>query len=656
MTAGPDDGRFGPVYLGRDPESGASIVIRTFSETMTVEQLGALEESLSKLCAQPLEHPSISRALTCGVEDGVPFVVHEAMAGTPVDEYLDSLGPRPLTEVARRVGQLAEAFDFAAAAGVHHGALGPRDVAFQFEATSVSGFGLTQALREAGLDTNEPSLADDIYALAAMAFELLLGRRYEGGDVRAAVAGLGDSRGVRVDALAGALESALAPDPRLWPPTAQEFAASLRRASMSAGGAGAAADANVGRLTLSDEALPPSSVPPPSREPDAPRAPLELSALEETPLLMFEPEAHHPEPEPLPPAPGDPPVEEPAYSEPAFREPVLRETEEVRLHTPAYDPPPRMTPRTPVVAPGLLRPDVRPIPYRESSNARVFGVVVVASIVLLGAVGTGVFLAQRTTNDAADRSTPESSEGQATPPPVTPEAGTAAGAASNAAGDDPAGAAGAPAATQSPGTGSVSQSPPTTGNAAQPSSTAAAEPGGDAAVNTAAPPPAPVPPAASPATPPAPSANAQTGRLLIRSTPAGALVVVDGQPRGETPLAVRGLEFGSHTVSVSGAGLPRWERRIMLTPEHPSESFEIGTPGTSSAVTEGPASLQVDSRPAGARVFVDGMPVGSTPLVLPDVTAGSHTVRIEMPGYRPWITTITLSRGMRSRVGASLEP
>ena len=94
----------------------------------------------------------------------------------------------------------------------------------------------------------------------------------------------------------------------------------------------------------------------------------------------------------------------------------------------------------------------------------------------------------------------------------------------------------------------------------------------------------------------------------------------------------------------------------MLTPEHPSESFEIGTPGTSSAVTEGPASLQVDSRPAGARVFVDGMPVGSTPLVLPDVTAGSHTVRIEMPGYRPWITTITLSRGMRSRVGASLEP
>jgi PEGA domain-containing protein/protein tyrosine kinase len=659
VTAGPDDGRFGPVYLGRDSESGGAIVVRTFSETMTVEQLGALEESLSKLCAHPLEHPSIARALTCGVEDGVPFVVHEAMAGTPVDEYLDSLGPRPLTEVARRVSQLAEAFDFAAAAGVHHGALGPRDVAFQFEATSVSGFGLTQALRDAGLDTNEPSLADDIYALAAMAFELLLGRRYEGGDVRAAVAGLADSRGVRVDALARALESALAPDPRLWPPTAQEFAASLRRASTPTTGAGAPADPNVGRLALGDgdETLPASSSPPPAREPDGPRAPLELSALEETPLLMFEPEAHHPEPEPLPPAPSDPPIEEPAFSEPPFGEPVLRDDEAVPLHTPAYDPP-RMTPRTPVVAPGLLRPDVRPIPYRESSNARVFGVVVVAAIVLLGAVGTGVFLAQRTTNDAADTSAPApggDQPDQATPAPVVQEPETSPGAASNTA--NPAGAASAPAVTPSPAAGSGSQPPATAANASQPSSSGAAVPGTPAPANTATPAPVTtVPPPASSATSPDPSANEHTGRLLIRSTPAGALVVVDGQPRGETPLVLRGLEFGSHTVSVSGAGLPRWERRVMLTPERPSESFEIGTPGVSSAATDGPASLQVDSRPTGARVFVDGRLVGTTPLVLPDVTGGPHTVRLEMPGYRPWITTVTLSRGVRSRVGASLEP
>src|SRR4030095_6865833 len=99
-------------------------------------------------------------------------------------EYLELQGPMPLAEVVQRVTQLAEAFDLAAAAGVHHGALGPRDVAFHFEETSVAGFGLTQALREAGVDSNEPSLADDIYALAAMAFELVVGRPYAGGGGR----------------------------------------------------------------------------------------------------------------------------------------------------------------------------------------------------------------------------------------------------------------------------------------------------------------------------------------------------------------------------------------------------------------------------------------------------------------------------------------
>jgi len=616
---------------------------------MTVEEQAAFAVSLSRLCERPLDHPSIARALEGGVEDGIPYIAHEALDGTPVDEYLEAQGPRPLAEVARRVTQLAEAFDLAAAAGVHHGALGPRDVAFHFDETSVSGFGLTQALREAGVDSNEPSLADDIYALAAMAFELLLGRRYEGGDVRAAVAGLADSRGVRVDALGRALESALAPDPRLWPPTAQEFAASLRRAAMPAGSAGPSGDAPVGRLALGDDTLPPTSMrTTPPRDPDAPRAPLELSALEETPLLMFEPEARHPDPEPLPPAPSDPPLDEAAFREPAFREPALREPalgelEAVPLRPPVYDPPPRVTPRTPVVAPGLLRPDVRPT-FQDTSNARVFGIVAVVAIVLLGAVGTGVFLALHTTNETADKSAPSSGGSGTAEPTSAPEPEAARGGAPSQA------ASGAPAGTPA--------SPPSSvGNAAQPSVPAAAAPStGAPAGSSAAAPVAPVVPDASQGDRPDASADTHTGRLLVRSTPAGALVTVDGQPRGQTPLVVRGLEFGSHTVSVTGAGLPRWERLVTLTPERPSESFEVGAPGASSAAAEGPASLQVDSRPAGARVFVDGAPVGTTPLLLPDVSAGPHSVRIDLPGYRPWIASVTLTRGVRSRIGASLEP
>lgn len=69
----------------------------------------------------------------------------------------------------------------------------------------------------------------------------------------------------------------------------------------------------------------------------------------------------------------------------------------------------------------------------------------------------------------------------------------------------------------------------------------------------------------------------------------------------------------------------------------------------------GPAAMLVDSRPAGAQVFVDGRSVGYTPMVVGDLSPGTHSVRMQIPGYRPWVTAVTLNPGARERVAASLE-
>jgi len=69
----------------------------------------------------------------------------------------------------------------------------------------------------------------------------------------------------------------------------------------------------------------------------------------------------------------------------------------------------------------------------------------------------------------------------------------------------------------------------------------------------------------------------------------------------------------------------------------------------------GPAAMAVDSRPVGAQVFVDGQSVGYTPLVVGDLAPGTHSVRMQLPGYRPWVSAVTLSPGARERVAASLE-
>jgi hypothetical protein len=51
-----------------------------------------------------------------------------------------------------------------------------------------------------------------------------------------------------------------------------------------------------------------------------------------------------------------------------------------------------------------------------------------------------------------------------------------------------------------------------------------------------------------------------------------------------------------------------------------------------------PGRLRIDSMPAGARVNVDGVYVGTTPMVSGPLLPGVHEVRVEREGHFPWTT------------------
>jgi hypothetical protein len=80
-------------------------------------------------------------------------------------------------------------------------------------------------------------------------------------------------------------------------------------------------------------------------------------------------------------------------------------------------------------------------------------------------------------------------------------------------------------------------------------------------------------------------------------------------------------------------------------------------------VTQAPAapvgyrgSLEVSSSPEGARVFVNGLLAGTTPLMLGDLSVGSRVVRVELPGHDRWSTSVRIVANERSRVSATLRP
>jgi hypothetical protein len=147
----------------------------------------------------------------------------------------------------------------------------------------------------------------------------------------------------------------------------------------------------------------------------------------------------------------------------------------------------------------------------------------------------------------------------------------------------------------------------------------------------------------------------------VRSTPSGAEVFVDGARRGVTPLAVRDLPLGAHAVRVARAGFAATEQRVTLDAGRPSRALDVtlGRPAAAPAAVapvapSTPGTLVIDSRPAGARVVIDGREHGRTPVTVPSLPPGDYAVAISLAGYQPVTTTTRVEPGGRARVAVSL--
>ena len=121
---------------------------------------------------------------------------------------------------------------------------------------------------------------------------------------------------------------------------------------------------------------------------------------------------------------------------------------------------------------------------------------------------------------------------------------------------------------------------------------------------------------------PASTASA-TGMMSVNTDPAGASVMIDGIPRGMTPLNVS-LTAGAHTLVVQGNGESRTVPITIAAGAQISQYLEF--PKIAAAST---GQLQVRSEPAGARIIVDGTPMGKTPLTVTELAPGEHTVTLE---------------------------
>jgi len=150
-------------------------------------------------------------------------------------------------------------------------------------------------------------------------------------------------------------------------------------------------------------------------------------------------------------------------------------------------------------------------------------------------------------------------------------------------------------------------------------------------------------------TPPAPQAPA----IIWQSTPSRAWVVVNGQTLGRTPHRYEGASPGD-TVAATFK-LDGYEDAGVQGTFPAEGTITLRASLHAIAVPAEPAYLTINASP-WAEVYVDGTPVGQTPIGNLEVEPGTHTVRLVCPPLEAEVTkTVTLAAGERKPVSADLE-
>ncbi|MEQ8801587.1 MAG: SUMF1/EgtB/PvdO family nonheme iron enzyme, partial [Haliea sp.] len=132
----------------------------------------------------------------------------------------------------------------------------------------------------------------------------------------------------------------------------------------------------------------------------------------------------------------------------------------------------------------------------------------------------------------------------------------------------------------------------------------------------------------------------------ISSEPAGAEILVDGEPVGLTPATLELLQ-GERQLLLRLPGFASWQRTLAVTA---GEDTELDT------VQLLPAAgiLELSSTPSGANVTLDGEFQGQTPLSLNLEPDRAQRLMLTRPGYRRHSETVQLAAGVSEHKAITL--
>jgi len=139
------------------------------------------------------------------------------------------------------------------------------------------------------------------------------------------------------------------------------------------------------------------------------------------------------------------------------------------------------------------------------------------------------------------------------------------------------------------------------------------------------------------------------GRIIVMSNPQRAKVYLDNSSKGVTPLNLKNITLGQHSIKLVLSGYQEWNSYVSV---FPSQTTTVSADLIAKQQSYG--SISVYSNPQGAKVYLDNSSKGVTPLNLKNITLGQHSIKLVLSGYQEWNSYVSVFPSQTTTVSADL--
>ena len=111
-------------------------------------------------------------------------------------------------------------------------------------------------------------------------------------------------------------------------------------------------------------------------------------------------------------------------------------------------------------------------------------------------------------------------------------------------------------------------------------------------------------------------------------------------------------------LCLCGSVYAQWEEPVVTDDNYQRYEYRVqeGTPLEFGKRPSGVGSVLFETNPTGAKVFIDDIFQGETPLLINNVTDGTYNARFEKDGYLNYYTVFDVAATLQSHVTAGLQP